>query len=276
VARGCVLFILSIIITIPAITAEPVILYSIAFEGNTAMDSETLKSRLRHSRPGAPYEPEVLKYELRTIQRLYEDEGFLRAAVGTPSVDITGMPGGSKAASVRISISEGPRYTLASLDVRNARALSPATLRQMCPVGSGQPYGRSKIQAWVDRIMSAYHELGYMRAEVRLQEGIDDRQQTVGCVVECSEGAIYNIRRITITSLEGTDALEFRRRLLVGEGMVYNPEMLGMSIQLLNSMGIYRPMSEEDVRIAIDDAAKSVDLEFKPVPQRRTRQSLQD
>lgn len=276
VARGCVLLILSIVITTKAIPAEPVILRSIVFEGNTAVGSGILKSRLRHSRPGAQYEPEILKYELRAIERLYEDEGFLRAAIGSPSVDITEIPGDGKAASVRIPISEGARYTLASLEVRNAKALSPATLRQMCPVSSGQPYGRRKIQAWVDRILSAYHELGYMRAEVNLQEDIDDRQQSVGCVVECSEGAIYKVRRITIANLDGPDAQEFRRRLLVGEGLVYNPEMLVMSIQLLNSMGIYRPLSEENVRITIDDAAKSVDLEFTPVPQRKPDQSLQD
>ncbi len=240
------------------------------------MDSGMLKSRLRHSRPGAPYEPEILKYELRAVERLYEDEGFLRAAVGSPSVDISETPGGGKVASVRIPISEGPRYTLASLELRNARALSPATLRQMCPVGSGQPYGRRKIQAWVDRIVSAYHELGYMRVEVKLREDIDDRQQSVACIVECSEGAVYNVRRITIMNLEGQDAQEFRRRLLVGEGMVYNPEMLVMSIQLLNSMGIYRPISEEDVKIAVDDAARSVDLEFRPVPQRKPGPSLQE
>ncbi len=270
------LFILSILIATHATHAEPVILHSIVFEGNTVMDSGILKSRLRHSRPGARYEPEILKYELRAIERLYEDEGFLRAAVGSPSVDITEIPGDGRAATVRVSISEGPRYTLASLDVRNAKGLSPVTLRQMCPVSSGQPYGRRKIQAWVDRILSAYHELGYMRAAVNLQEDINDRQQSVGCVVECSEGAIYKVRRITIAGLDGPDAQEFRRRLLVGEGMVYNPEMLVMSIQLLNSMGIYRPMSEEDVRITIDDAAKSVDIGFNPTAPGKPGQSLQD
>ncbi len=35
-------------------------------------------------------------------------------------------------------------------------------------------------------------------------------------------------------------------------------------------------MSEEEVRVTVDDAAKSVDLEFNPVPQRKTGQSLQD
>ena len=275
-AIGIVPFILSILLWTQALAAEPATILSVAFEGNRVVDSGILQSRLRHSRPGDTYEPEVLRYELRAIERLYEDEGFLRAAVGSPSVDMSEIPGDGKAASVRIPIFEGPRYTLARIEVRNARALSRATLQQMCPISNGQPYGRRKIQAWVDKIMSAYHELGYMRADIRLQENIDDVKQSVGCVLECAEGAVYSVRRIAITSLESPDAQEFRRRLLVGEGMVYNPEMLILSLQLLNSMGIYRPMSEENVKVTIDDVARSVDLEFNPVPLRKPGQSLQD
>lgn len=275
-AKGIVTLILSILFPTQAVAAEPATILSVVFEGNRLVDSDLLQSRMRHSRPGAAYQPVILKNELRAIERFYEDDGFLRVAVGSPSVDITEGRGGGKAASIRIPISEGPRYTLAMLEVRNATALSPATLQQMCPVRSGQTYGRRKIQAWVDRIMSAYHELGYMRAEIRLQEDIDDVKQRVGCVIECSEGAVYKVHRIAIANLEGTDAQEFRRRLLVGEGMVYNPEMLAMSLQLLNSMAIYRPMSEENVGITIDDAARSVDLEFSPVPLRKPGRNLQD
>jgi len=259
-----------------AIPTETVTLRSIAFEGNKVLDSGILQSRLRHSRPGAVYEPEILRYELRAIERLYEDEGFLRAAIGTPSVDVAEIPGDGKAASVLIRIVEGPRYTLTPLVVRNATALSPATLQQMCPLSSGQPYGRRKMQAWVDRILSAYHELGYLRADIKLREEIDEAKESVGCALECSEGAVYNVRRIAVTNLAGSDTLEFRRRLLVGEGMAYNPEMLVLSLQLLNSMGIYRPMSEENVKVTIDDTARSVDLEFNPVPLHKPGQSLQE
>jgi len=240
------------------------------------VDSGTLQSRLRHSRPGAAYEPEILRYELRAIERFYEDEGFLRVAIGRPSVDISEIPGKGKCAAVRIPIFEGPRYMLGKLEVRNARVLSPTSLQQMCPLRSGQPYGRRRIQAWSDKIMSAYHELGYMRAETRLQEDIDDLRQSVDCVLECFEGAVYNVRRITIAGLDGPAAQEFRRRLLIGEGMAYNPEMLLLSLQLLNSMGVYRPMSEENVKVTIDDDARLVDLEFNPVPLRKPGQSPQD
>lgn len=251
-------------------------LISIVFEGNKLVDRNVLQSRLRHSRPGAAYEPEMLRYELRAIETFYEDEGFLRATIGQPSVSVSEIPGKGRAAAVTIPIFEGPRYMLGRLEVRNAKALSPTTLQQMCPLRSGQPYGRRKIQAWADKIMSAYHELGYLRAEVRLQEDVDDLQRTVGCALECSEGAVYNIRSIRIVGLEGADAQQFARRLLVGEGMLYNPEMLVLSLQLLNSMAIYRPMSEENVRVTIDDGAKSVDLEFSPVPLRKPGQSPQD
>jgi outer membrane protein assembly factor BamA len=278
VVKEIVLLILILLSTppVPAVRAEALTLLSIVFEGNRAVGSNILQSKLRHSRPGTSYEPEILRFELMAIERYYEDEGFLRAAIGPPVVDVSEAPGLGKAVTVHIPISEGPRYTLGSLEIRNASALSPETLQQMCPVRSGQPYGRRKIQAWMDKIMSAYHELGYLRAETKLQEDIDEMAQSVRCVLDCSEGAVYRVRRVTITNLEGREAQEFRRRLLVGEGLVYNPEMLVMSLQLLNSMRIYGPMSEENVKVTIDDNSGSVDLEFSPVRLPRAGQSLED
>jgi outer membrane protein assembly factor BamA len=274
--KETVLLILLSILPVQAIRAESLTLLSIVFEGNRAVGSNILQSKLRRSRPGTAYEPEILRFELMAIERFYEDEGFLRAAIGPPVVDVSETPGIGRAVSVRIPISEGPRYTLRSVEIRNASALSPETLQQMCPVRSGQPYGRRKVQAWMDKILSAYHELGYLRAETKLQEEIDDMTQSVRCVLDCSEGAVYRVRRVTITNLEGREAQEFRRRLLVGEGLVYNPEMLVMSLQLLNSMGIYGPMTEESVKVTIDDNSRSVDIEFSPVRQPRAGQSLED
>jgi len=73
VARGIAVVVLSIMFAADAIPTETVTLRSIAFEGNKVLDSGILQSRLRHSRPGAVYEPEILRYELRAIERLYED-----------------------------------------------------------------------------------------------------------------------------------------------------------------------------------------------------------
>jgi len=274
--KKIVLPILLSVLPAQAIQAQSTTILSIVFEGNKAIGSNILQSRLRHSRPGMVYEPEILRFELLAIERFYEDEGFLRTAIGPPVVDVSEAPGTGKAVSVRIPISEGPRYTLNRLEIRNASALSPQTLRQMCPIRNGQPYGRRKVRAWVDKIMSAYHELGYLRAETKLREDIDDITQSVHCVLDCSEGAVYRVRKVTITNLGGREAQEFRRRLLVGEGLVYNPEMLVMSLQLLNSLGIYRPMSEENVKVTIDDDARSVDLIFSPLPLLKPGQSLDD
>jgi len=248
-----------------ASAAQPVPLVSIVFEGNSAVDAAQLRSRLRFQREGTVYQPEMLQLELRSLERFYQDEGYLRAALKSPSVDIRDVPGVGRGAVVSVPVFEGPRYTLASLEIRNARELSRVTLLEMSPVGIGQPYSRQRLDEWTGKVMEAYHTLGYLRATARLHESIDEAKHAVDCVLECIEGDVYRIRHIGVAGLDGAGTREFMKRILFGIDMPYNPEMLMLSLHLLNSMGIYKPMSEQSVKVTVDDETKSVRLEFHPV-----------
>jgi hypothetical protein len=59
-----------------------------------------------------------------------------------------------------------------------------------------------------------------------------------------------------------TDPADFKRHILVGEGGVYNPAMIGLTLQFLNQTGIYRPLTPADVEIKIDDAHAAVEIVF--------------
>ncbi len=251
-------------------------LLSIDFEGNRQVDSTRLRSLLRFLHEGTTYRPEAMQSELQSIESFYQDEGFLRAAVGTPLVEFPEMPGKGRVAVVRVRVFEGPRYALANLQIRNVTALSPGTLLQMSPVRIGGPYSRRKLSEWTQKVMEAYHALGYLRADVRLQESVDDLKYEVHCVLECSEGPVYRVQQIDVVGLDAAARGDFMRRILVGVDMPYNPEMLTLSLQLLNSMGIYRPMGLGSVKVTIDDDARTVRLEFHPIPLRRQGTSLED
>jgi len=261
--------------TVAPPAAESVTILSIEFEGNRALDSTRLRSQLRHARQGAPYQAEVLKLELQNLERFYRDEGFLRVAVGRPSVGFSEVAGRGKVAAVKVPIDEGQRYTLAKLDVRDAKALSPATLLQMSPLRKGMPYSRARLSAWVEKVTEAYYSLGYLRVRLTLREAIDDAGRVVDCTLDCVEGEVYRVRTIRVAGLDGDEASrDFLKRLLVGIDMPYNPEMLVVSLHLLNQMGIYQPMTQGQVKVTIDDAARSVDLEFHPVMLRKPGTSL--
>ncbi len=246
--------------------AQAVPILSIAFEGNSALDDSRLKAQLRTSRDGGWYHPEGLKAELQSLEAYYQDEGFLHAKVGNPTVEFRPIPGKGQGAVIRVPISEGPRYVLGDLTIQNSQAFKPATLLRFCPLRTGQPYSRSKIAQWQEKVEDAYHTMGHIRVETRVHEEIREFKKIVDCRLECKEGLAYRVGKISVVGDESINRLEFKKLLLLGEGGLYNPEMLGLSLHFLNNMRAYRPLSQSDVEVRIDDATATVDIVFHVTP----------
>jgi len=260
----------------PVLHAQAVKIISLTFEGNTVLDDARLKGQLRMSRDGGWYLPEGLAAELQQLETFYQDEGFLHAKVGTAAVEMRAIPGKGQGALIRVPISEGPRFLLGEIAVVNPQAFKPATLLRFSPLRAGQPYSRSKIAQWQEKIEDAYHTMGYIRVETRVQEDIHEFKKTVDCKLEFKEGAAYRVGKISIVGDDSINRAEFKKLLLLGEGGLYNPEMLGLSLHFLNNMRAYKPLAQSDVEVRIDDAAAIVDLIFHVAPLRKGPSSSGD
>ncbi len=242
--------------------AQYVRILSLGFEGNRNIDSGRLRNLLRYSREGGSYNADMLARELQYIERYYQDQGFLRAKVGPPSVDLHSDSTGSRVASIRVPVVEGSLYKAGRLAVKNVQAFTPATLMQMCPLTEGQHYSRQKIAEWQSKIEDGYRTLGYIRFQAAVHEDIHELSKVVDCTLECREGNAYSVGKITVVGDESINTLDFKRHLLVSEGGLFNPEMVPLSLQFLNQMRMYRPISDSDVEIRIDDEKSLVDLTF--------------
>jgi outer membrane protein insertion porin family len=245
--------------------AQSVPILSVTFDGNKAFDTAALKAQMRINRDGGWYSPEGLQLELKTLGDFLQNAGFLRARVGPPQVEMRAVPNKGQAAVIRIPIVEGTRYVLGDLHVRNAVAFKTATLLQMSPLRAGQPYSRARLYEWREKIEEAYHTMGYIRVELDAKEEIHDLKGVVDCVLECKEGNAYRIGKILVSGDDSISRPDFKKLLLVGEGSLYNPEMVSLSLQFLNTLRTYRPLTDSDVEIKIDDAKSTVDLTFKVV-----------
>jgi outer membrane protein insertion porin family len=237
---------------------------SITFEGNRGMEARQLKLLLRMSPEGGAYVPANLQADLLQVEMAYQDSGFLKVHLDPPEVRIQAV-GGRKTAAIRIAVAEGPRYTTGEVTVKNARALAPETLRQLSPLGKGQPYSRIKAVQWQAKVEDAYRALGYLRSSCPAHETVNESDKIVSCSLECAEGKLYSVGKITIAGDGSISPAEFKRRLLFSEGGVFNPEMVVMSIQFLNQSRLYQPMSNSDVEIRIDDDKGTVDLSIRVV-----------
>ena len=259
-----------VIFLAPHALGQSVPILSLTFEGNKAIDTSQLRSRLRTSREGGWYRAQNLNLELQQLATFYQEEGFLKAEIGNPSVELRDVPGKGQAAVIRVRVSEGPRYMLGELVIKNAQVLKPASMINMSPIRPGEPYSRTKLAAWRDKIMEAYQSMGYVRAETSIKEDIHDFRRVVDCTLECKEGSLFKVGSINITGDDSINPLEFRKRLLLGKGSSYNPEMLSLSLQFINNLRLYRPLTESDITIQIDDATSTVDLTFRVISLRKS------
>ncbi len=241
---------------------QDVAVRSITFTGNRSIDSDRLKGLMRFCRIGGILQPDGLSYDLTNLERLYQNEGFLKAKVGPPQIDIKSEPPKSPFAVVTIPIVEGDPYTTGKIAVKNASAFDPTVLLRMCPLKEGEPFRRAYITDWVEKVEEGYRTMGYLRFTAKVIEDVQERPLIVNCTLELKEGKAYSIGKILIEGDPAVDGSEFKRHLLIGEGGLYNPEMVYLSLQYLNRMGKYKYISERDVEVKIDDIRNTVDLIF--------------
>lgn len=236
------------------------IIQSISFEGNKSFTAAQLKRYFSRSREGIPYSPENLRADLTRAVHFYHEQGFIKAKAGQPDVQIRSVAGES-VASIRIAIEEGPLHQTGNIAVKNARAIDSQGLIQLCPLQKGRPYNRRSVAEWQAKTEEAYRSMGYIKARALIRENVNP-DNTVDCTLECVEGRVYTVGKIVLTGT-GVSPADFKRRLLVGEGAVFNPEMLSSSIHFLNQAKIYEPLSGADVEIKLNDELGTVDLFFR-------------
>ncbi len=240
----------------------PLPIASIVFEGNASIGERQLKSQLYQTNRMALYTPESLQADLLRLEELYKDEGYLSVKIGPPDVRIQAAESG-KAAAILIPVEEGTRFLTGIVAVKGLKVLEPAPLIQLFPLQKGQPYRRSQVNRWLQKILETYNSIGHIKARCNVAESLNAPAKTVDCSLECSEGKAYRVGRITITGDKSIDHLKFIRRLLVSEGGIFSPDNLVLSIQLLNQSGLYKPISNSDIEMKIDDDSATVDLTFR-------------
>ncbi len=256
--------ILCIVLAPPGLAVDPPrIIASVVIEGNETVDSGVLLNLLRLSKPGKHYNPGVFKVEMASLERFYHEEGFLRVKVGPPRVEALEETAAGRRVTIYLPIREGRPYQLGSLEVQNTQVLSAESLLRISPITTGAPYSRKKVGDWRAKITESYQSMGYLRFSSRIQEKINDLRHLVHLVLICDEGRAYRVGRIAIEGDESIDRQAFRKLLLIGEGLVYDPQMLGITVQLLNRMRVYQPITHRDVIIDINDESSTVDITLR-------------
>lgn len=219
---------------------------SINFVGNSAYGASRLKgvmattesNFLSFLQSSDVYDPERIAADLESIRRFYLKNGYADFRVVNSSAELDAARNGYV---ITIVVEEGPRYSVASVDVDSRIAdVNSDELRREVITRAGQTYNAQDVEKSVDGINRAVARRGYAFAQVRPRGERDPATQSVRIVYSVEEGPRVYIERIVVRGNTRTRDYVVRREFDVGEGDAYNKASIDRAERRLRNLGFFK------------------------------------
>jgi outer membrane protein insertion porin family len=173
----------------------------IRFQGNTVFDDDALDGQIKSDEyfiflKDGVLSREQLELDAATIRQFYRDRGYLDAKVGR-QIDLSPD---QEDATVTFMVDEGPQYTVGQVEVEGeAEDLFPAEqVRMHMTMTPGDFYSQKKLKASRQALRNLYGELGYIEANVRIEQLFHDEAPKVDLLVRVETGQPYTVGQVTV------------------------------------------------------------------------------
>ncbi|RMF91891.1 MAG: outer membrane protein assembly factor BamA, partial [Nitrospinota bacterium] len=221
----------------------------IAFRGNQTLDDRLLKSVMETKEGGllsfltgsGIYKKEVLRDDLRRIEALYHDRGFLQVEVGEPQVEVNKE---EREIFITIPIKEGEQFRIGKLTLEGDEIYTAEELRRAMRSREGEVFNRSQLGRDVLRLAELYAQKGYAFADVIPVTQNDLEHRLVNIALRIDRGPRVYVGEIRIRGNEVTRDKVIRREIRFNEGELFNSAKLQRSRQRLFNTRFF-----EDVKI---------------------------
>jgi beta-lactamase regulating signal transducer with metallopeptidase domain len=278
-----------------------IMIRSIAFVGNQAIGSGTLKRQMTGNKERSiwtrlfagrsAYHEAKLDEDKDRIEAYYRDHGYITARVGTPEVKFVRDSADTKSRVVdlRIPVVEGHRYKVGELSFEGNTVVKSDVLRLMFKVERGKYYSETIIRQGLEQARHAYGAGGYFEftaypdfrfrdlpsaAELDTPNALKaalppaTTAPIVDITVRVQEGMQFFVNRLAFTGTSRQESM-IRGEVRLVEGGVFNTEALKDSIKRLNQLGYFKP---------IKGGTKDVDVQKTPGKDNRVdvRLNLED
>jgi len=225
----------------------------IIFQGNTFLKEETLRSSLRTHEEHilsvvtdwGVFRQDFLDIDVLIIEKLLQDNGFLKARVLSPEVELSGD---KSSMSISYRMIEGPQYFLGDVSVfgnlleksediyklhKEARPKEPIFLEKKVlkavTQSSGDVFNKSKMAEDMQGIADIYRDAGFAYVDVVPVPSFDEEAKRVDISVHIESGPRVTIERIEIEGNEKTKDEVIRRELVIHEKELYSNMLINIS-----------------------------------------------
>ncbi len=242
-----------------------VVIKDIVIEGNKALSSKKIKKAMKTKERGifsfltgtGIYLREQIRADMERIRELYQNNGYLYAAVSEP--ELTLSPD-KKKLSLKILISEGDQYRIGELKITGNKVLHSFLLFRNLKIASGQIFDRSVLRSDIDRLLDLYMEEGYAQADIDPLIDVNTKDKLANITLSVHEDSIFRIGRIEISGNTKTRDKVIRREMRLDEGDIFNKKLLKRSYQRINNLNYFETV---DISPSPRAEEKLIDLNVK-------------
>lgn len=222
------------------------IIGDIRFEGNNAISSRTLKSKIKSKEKtfyrlwgkSGKLDNQTVIDDVRIIEQAFQDEGYVYVKVGYRREPID-----EKSTSLIFEINEGGKYDVASVDLQGITVFTKEELTPAIRTESGYAYSGSDVRGDEKMILDYYGSRGYADARVDTQL-LDAGPGKLNVVYAVTEGTKSFIRKVNISGNMKTKDEVIRRELPFAPGDPLNTVQLETAQTTLENMNYFEGKGE--------------------------------
>jgi len=248
---------------------EKVYIRKIEFIGNKSFKDGKLKDVMDTSEKGllswitssGVLDKKRLESDGQKITVFYQNQGYLRAKVGEPSVRYEAGYG----LVVTIEIVEGDQYFVNNVMVAGDLIKPAEELLDRVEMVKPKPFSREIVRKDVLTLRDAYADEGYAYAEVVPVTKEDDKARTVDITYQLKTGNKVRFERIIITGNTATRDKVIRRELRVYEGEYFSGLGMKKSAANLHRLGFFEDVEVQTKKGSADDLMDlTINVKEKP------------
>ena len=189
------------------------------------------------------YDQNKLEYDMEKVRERYSDNGYFRAKIFEPTVNIA--PRGGKGwrlplikmnkpgiyADITIPVEEGRLYRLHSVNFVGVKAFKePNTvLLPIFRMRLGDVFSTEKLRKGIEDMRNLYGQFGYYDFVPEPDFGFDNGADQVDLIINAEEGKQFFVRRIDFSGNTTTRDKVIRREIMLDEGDIFSGNGLAES-----------------------------------------------
>ncbi len=219
-------------------------LAAVSIDGASTFASERL-SNLLLTEKGRPLVDSELAEDLNNLRSFYVRQGFLQAQV---EADVAPTDGQDRPGQlvVTITVNEGPRSVIRSLQISGANRLAEVDLVKNLPTSVNGPFHESIVREGVAEIQRRYRQRGFRSSIVTAEvEAVAQSPQQVDVEYRILEGPAVHVGEVFLRGLSRTRPGFVRKVLGLEPGDLLSSDRLLSAERRLFQLGLF---SEVDVR----------------------------